>query len=193
MNGATIFMLIVLAAALLVGMGFMVGELNRNADEILTDRQTIQDLQAEIEQAHGAAAQQQGTIDQLHAALDQQAAELAQARQALAAAQSDADGMHQALQDEQAARAAAEQQAAALSGQVQILQKRTTDLEAQMDSLYQEKTRLEGQISQPSTAQPQVPVTGGAQSSSSALPCALPFAGLALAGGGAAWLKNKAN
>ena len=74
MNGASIFMLIVLAAALLVGMGFMVGELNRNADEILADRQTIQDLQAELDQAHGAAAQQQQAIDQLNATLSQQAA-----------------------------------------------------------------------------------------------------------------------
>jgi colicin import membrane protein len=192
MNGASIFMLIVLAAALLVGMGFMVGELNRNANEILADRQTIQDLQSGLDQARAAAAQQQQAVDQLNASLAQQAAELAQARQALQAAQSDADGMRQALLDEQTARAAAEQQAAALSGQVQILQNRTADLEAQMDSLYQEKTRLEQQISQPSAARPQIPLTGAAQSSSPAFPCALPFAGLALAGGGAAWFKSKA-
>jgi phage shock protein A len=192
MNGASIFMLIVLAAALLVGMGFMVGELNRNADEILADRQTIQDLQAELEQAHAAAAQQQQTVDQLNAALDQQAAELEQVRQALQAAKSDADGMHQALLAEQAARAAAELQAAGLSGQVQILQNRTTDLEAQMDSLYQEKHRLEQQISQNPSPQLQIPLTGVAKSTSPAFPYAVPLAGLALAGGSVAWLKYKA-
>ncbi len=192
MNGASIFMLIVLAAALLVGMGFMVGELNRNADEILADRQTIQDLRAELDQTHAAAAQQQQAIDQFNAALSQQAAELEQARQALRTAQSEADGLQQALLDERTARAAAEQQAAALSGQVQILQDRTAGLEAQMDSLYQEKTSLEQQISQSSVVRPQVPVTGGTPSSSSAFPCAIPVAGLALAGGGAVWFKNKA-
>ena len=191
MSGASIFMLIVLAAGLLVGMGFMVGELNRNADEILADRQTIQDLQAALDQAHAAAAQKQQTVDQLNAALDQQAAELEQARQALQAAQRDAGEMHQALLDEQAARAAVEQQAAALSGQVEILQKRTGDLEAQMDSLYQENHRLEQQISQHSSSQLQIPLTGPAQSSSPVFPYAVPVAGLALAGGGAAWLKRK--
>ena len=191
MNGATIFMLIVLAVALLVGMGFMVGELDRNAVEILADRQTIQDLQAELEQAQAAAAQQQQTVDRLNAALAQQAAELAQARQNLQAAQRDAEGVRQALLAEQAARAAAEQQSAALSGQVQILQNRTVDLEAQMDSLYQENTRLEQQVSQHSAAQPQIPLTGAGQSSAPVFPCAAPFAGLAVAGGGLAWLKNK--
>ena len=192
MNGASIFMLIVLAAILLVGMGFMVGELNRNADEILADRQTIQDLQSELDQARGAAAQQQQAIDQLNATLSQQAAQLEQARQALRTAQSEVNGLQQSLLAEHAARAAAEQQAAALSGQVQILQTRTAGLEAQMDSLYQEKTSLEQQISQSSPARPQVPVTGTTPTSSSAFPFAIPFAGLALAGGGAAWLKNKA-
>ncbi len=191
MNGATIFMLIVLAVALLLGMGFMVGELDRNAVEILADRQTIQDLQAELEQAHAAAAQQQQTVDRLNAALAQRAAELEQARQAFQAAQSDVQGMHQALLEEQAARAAAEQQSAALSGQVQILQNRTVDLEAQMNSLYQENTRLEQQVSQHSAAQPQIPLTGAVQTSAPAFPCAAPFAGLAVAGGGLAWLKNK--
>ena len=193
MSGASIFMLIVLAAALLLGMGFMVGELNRNANEILADRQTILDLQAELEQARSAAAQQQQVVDRLNSALDQQAAELEQARQALQAAHSDADGLRQALLDEQAARASAENQAAVLSGQVQILQSRTTDLEAQMNSLYQEKSILEQQVAQRSAAQPQIPLTGTGQPSTTAFPCALPFAGLALAGGGVAWLKNRAN
>ncbi len=192
MNGASIFMLIVLAVVLLVGMGFMVGELNRNADEILADRQTIQDLQSELDQAYGAAAQQQQAIDQLNATLSQQATQLEQARQALRTAQSDAQGLQQSLLAEQAARTAAEQQAAALSGQVQILQTRTAGLEAQMDSLYQEKTSLEQQISQSLPARPQVPVTGGTPTSSFTFPFATPFAGLALTGGGAVWLKNKA-
>ncbi len=181
MSGASILMIIVLAAALVVGMVFLVGELNHSAEEILTDRQTIQELQSQLEQARVSEARQQQAIDNLNAELARTTADLDQARQALQAAQADSAGLHQSLQTEQATRAGFEQLAASLSDQLQAAQHHAALLAAHVNTLTAENTRLQQAAAQPSV-HPQIPVTG--PTSSSVLPLAASAAGLAVAAGG---------
>ncbi len=181
MNGASILMVIVLLAALVAGMVFLVGQLNQNAEEIMADRQTIQDLQAELEQARAAGARQQQTIDGLNAALAEKSSALDQANQSMQAAMNESAALRQNLASEQSLRGGFENLAASLADQVRVMQEHSNTLEAQVNSLTAEKANLLKQVQNP--VQPQIPVTGQ-PSSSTGLPLAASAAGLALTGGG---------
>lgn len=169
MNGSSMVMIIVLAVGLVAGMVFLVGELNRSAEEVLAARETIAGLQAELEQDRAAFAHQQGLIDGLNGALNQKSAELEQTRQALQAGQAEANALRSALQAEQAARAAAEQQAAAL----------TTALAA-------EKAHA-GQLAQTPAQTTAQTGPAAASQNTSGLPWMVSATGLLAAGGSLAW------
>jgi uncharacterized protein (DUF3084 family) len=176
MSGASILMVIVLILALGAGMVFLVGQLNQNAEEIMADRQTIQDLQAQLEQARANEGRQQQSVDGLNTALAQKTSELEQTHQALQAAQSQAAMLSQALASEKTIRSGFEQLSVSLANQVRSLQEHSAYLEAQVKSLTAQDPTL-----------PQIPVTGQPTSSTgNGLPLAASAAGLALTVGGIA-------
>jgi chromosome segregation ATPase len=197
MNGTSTLLVFVLIAALVAGMVFMVNELNHSAEEILADRQTIQDLQAGLEQARTSSLQQQQTLSQqqqtiegLKADLAQKSADLAAAGKSLQSAQADSAALRLSLQNEQALRARFETQNADLANQLRSQQERAAGLEARVNVLVTEKASLQQQIAaQDGGAQPVIPVTGP-KSSSATLPLAASAAGLGLLGGGAALVRR---
>ncbi len=197
MNGASSLMIIVLLAALVAGMVFLVGQLNQNAEEIMADRQTIQDLQSQLELARTREGSQKQALDGLNAALAEKTSALEQANQSLQAALSESAALRQNLVSEQQLRGGFENLAASLADQVRALQQHSTDLEAQVNSLTVEKANLMKEVQ--NAAQPQIPVTGQPTSSaeqpasSTGLPIAASAAGLVLTGGGIALAKKLAH
>jgi hypothetical protein len=173
MNGASFLIVFVLVVALVGGMVFMADQLNHSAAEILTDRETIQDLQKSLETAlaHQTSLRQQ-LADQT-AALRQKEGELESARQALAAVQNDVSSLQQSLTAEQAARAAAEMQVVALRADLAAAQAQAAN-----------------------KATPQAPSTGsvslaGLRVGGTGLPLVVSAGGLLLAGGILMWGRHE--
>jgi len=175
MNGTSVLIVFVLLVAMTAGMGFLVDQLNRSAQEIMANRAALQDLQHAVDETQASQVHLQQQLAAQTAALQQKEDELGLARQALTAAQADVSVVQQRLADEQAARAALEQQAAALRAQLNALQSQNAAWAA------------------PQTAPlASLPVVGaGLGAAAAGLPWALASGGLLLAGGILAWGRHE--